>query len=139
MEEMRKTGFSVEPMGRRRHLVLDGSWKDNHTLRGGLNHIIQGGAGSQIKCNLSKMWKEKLTEGYTYPIYFLFSVHDEVVLAIHKEDMIDAIKRLHPAMTQQYANFALQFESSIAIGKNFGELTELGTKIDEEKIKALLV
>jgi DNA polymerase I-like protein with 3'-5' exonuclease and polymerase domains len=135
---IRTNGYSVEPMGRRRHVQLEGSWKDEHAIRGGINHVIQGGAGSQIKLIMGAIWKVALLDKLTQPAYFLFSVHDEVIFDIADCDMVEALKALHPVMTQQYANFGLQFESSIAIGKNFGELTELGTKIDEEKIKALL-
>jgi len=134
IELIRQRGYSVEPMGRRRHLVLENNWKDNHTLRGGLNHTIQGAASSQIKCILSEMWQRQLLEWYKHTVYFLFSVHDEVVWAVHKDDMLQAVKNLHPVMMRQYADFKLQFKSSIAIGKSFGELKELGSVVDEGKI-----
>ena len=134
MEFGKMNGFVTEPMGRRRHLVLENNYKDNHTLRAAINFGIQGGAGSQIKCALSKIWKDKVLEDRKHNAYFLFSVHDEIVFSLHKEDLIEVLRGIHSRMTQQYANFKLQFKSSIAIGKNFGELNEIGEEINEEKI-----
>lgn len=129
-------GYAVEPMGRRRHLRLDGSWKDKHELRGGLNHIIQGGAGSQLTLVLSKLWDRKVLE--RYHAYFLFSVYDEVNFSVAKSDVVEFIKEVHPIMVENYCNFPVEFESSIEIGPNFGELKSIGTQFDEAKIKELI-
>jgi len=129
-------GYAVEPTGRRRHLRLDGSWKDKHELRGALNHKIQGGAGTQVKLVLSKMWKRRILE--KYEAYFLFSVHDELGFSVKKSVAVEFIREFHPLMTENYCNFPIDFESSIEIGPNFSELTSIGTKFDEEKLKELL-
>jgi DNA polymerase I-like protein with 3'-5' exonuclease and polymerase domains len=129
-------GYAVEPTGRRRHLRLDGTWKDKHELRSALNHKIQGGAGTQVKLVLSKMWKRRILE--KYEAYFLFSVHDELNASVKKSDVIEFIREFHPLMTENYCGFPIDFESSIEIGPNFGELTSIGTKFDEEKLKELL-
>jgi DNA polymerase I-like protein with 3'-5' exonuclease and polymerase domains len=129
-------GYAVEPMGRRRHLRLDGSWKDNHELRGGLNHVIQGGAGSQLSAVLSKLWERRILERYNAT--FLFSVYDEINFSLDKIDAVEFIKEVHGVMTERYADFEIDFESSIEIGPNFGELKSIGTQFDAAKIKGLL-
>jgi DNA polymerase I-like protein with 3'-5' exonuclease and polymerase domains len=129
-------GYAVEPMGRRRHLRLDGSWKDNHELRGGLNHVIQGGAGSQLTAVLSKLWERRILERYNAT--FLFSVYDEINFSLDKADAVDFIKEVHGIMVEKYADFEINFESSIEIGANFGELKNIGVKFDEVKVRELL-
>jgi DNA polymerase I-like protein with 3'-5' exonuclease and polymerase domains len=128
--------YAVEPMGRRRHLRLDGSWKDNHELRGALNHVIQGGAGSQLTTVLGKLWERRVLERYNAT--FLFSVYDEINFSVDKVDAVEFIREVHGIMTEKYANFEIGFESSIEIGANFGNLKSIGTQFDEVKIKELL-
>jgi DNA polymerase I-like protein with 3'-5' exonuclease and polymerase domains len=128
--------YAVEPMGRRRHLRLDGSWKDSHELRGALNHVIQGGAGSQLTAVLSKLWDRRILEHYNAT--FLFSVYDEINFSVDKTDAVEFIREVHGVMTEKYADFEISFESSIEIGANFGELKNVGTKFDEVKVRELL-
>jgi len=136
MDKLREDGYAVESCGRRRHLLLNGDWRDEHELRSGLNHLIQGSSASQIKLVLKKVYQENLLEKYR--AFFLFSVHDEVVFSCYKGDVVNFLKEMHIIMKQQYCDFKLQFGSSIAIGPSFGELTEVGDFVDEEKINKLL-
>jgi len=135
-DQHRELGYAVEPMGRRKHLVLDGSWKDNHELRSALNFAIQGGAASQIKLILARIWKEKILE--KFEAYFLFPVHDEINFSVKRSQVLDFIKAVHPIMTMKYADFGIEIESSIEIGPNFGELKEIGNQVDEGKINEVL-
>ena len=129
-------GYAVEPMGRRRHLRLDGTWKDKHELRGAINHIIQGGAATQTKIAMAKIWQQRVLE--TFRAYFLFPVYDEMNFSCHRDDVIPFLKVAHPIMIANYAGFPLEFESVIKIGRSFGELKEIGNTIDEEKISQVL-
>lgn len=131
-----KLGYAVEPMGRRKHLVLDGTWRDKHELRSALNFVIQGGAASQIKLILGRIWKEKILE--KFEAYFLFPVHDEINFSVKKSQALEFIKEVHPIMTMPYADFGIEIRSSIEIGPNFGELVEIGSSIDEAKIMEVL-
>lgn len=137
-EEVVKLGYATEPMGRRRHGNFDGSWKDKHEARSLVNFIIQGGSASQIKLVLSKLWRDKTLDSFKHPCYFYFSVHDSVVFAVHKDDVLDAVKAIHPVMCQRYADFDLDFKSTIDIGPSFGETVEIGEEIEEEKILEVL-
>jgi len=123
-------------MGRRKHLVLDGTWRDKHELRSALNFVIQGGAASQIKLILGRIWKEKILE--KFEAYFLFPVHDEINFSVKKSQALEFIKEVHPIMTMPYADFGIEIRSSIEIGPNFGELVEIGSSIDEAKIMEVL-
>jgi len=129
-------GYAVEPMGRRRHLRLDGTWKDKHELRGAINHIIQGGAATQTKIAMSKIWQQGVLE--TFDAYFLFPVYDEMNFSVKRSQVVEFLKVAHPIMIANYAGFPLEFESVIKIGPNFGELVEIGSSIDEAKIMEVL-
>ena len=131
-ENLLNVGYAVEPMGRRRHLKLDGTWRDNHEVRGGVNHLIQGSAASQLKLIMRKVWENRILERYR--AYFLMGIHDEVVFSVHKLDVVAFLKEVHPLMSQQYADFEVPFKSSIAIGPNFYDLLELGEVLDEEAV-----
>lgn len=132
-EVHRKQGYAVTPYGRRRHIKH--TW-DEHELRGALNHIIQGAACEMLKKVLARIWREMVLE--VFPAYFLFSVYDEVCFSVRKDMVLPFIKTVHPIMTQQFVDFPIKFRSSIEIGKNYKELTEIGTEIDEEKILEVL-
>lgn len=129
-------GFAVEPMGRRRHLRLDGTWRDRHELRGSINHVIQGGSATQTKLAMARIWKEKVLEQFR--AYFAYPIYDELDFSVHRDDVIPFLHVVHPIMISNYAGFPLEFESVIKIGRSFGELKEIGNTVDEERIKGAL-
>ena len=129
-------GYSETPLGRRRHLRLDGSWKDNHEIRGGVNHEIQGGAAEQLKLILATIWEGEILDEFLAS--FLFSVYDEVNFSVPRIHVIPFVKRVHPIVTQPFCNFPVDFESSIEIGPDFGQLVKIGTTVDEAKIEEVL-
>jgi len=129
-------GYVTEPMGRRKHLVLENNWKDKHTLRSAVNYCIQSAAGSQVKLVLSELWKRKVFE--KYDAKFLFSVHDEIDISCAKDQAVEFIREVHPIMTQKYADYGIEIQSSIEIGSSFGDLIEVGTQFNEDAIKKVL-
>jgi DNA polymerase I-like protein with 3'-5' exonuclease and polymerase domains len=135
-EEVVKIGYSIEPCGRRRHGQFDGTWKDSHEARSLVNFVIQSGSSSQIKLILKKLWQENILDRYR--IFMYFTVHDSLVFSVHKDDMLNAIKEIHPIMCQRYCDFDLDFKSTIDIGPSFGETVEVGEEIEEEKILELI-
>lgn len=129
-------GYAVEPMGKRRHLRLDGTWKDKHELRSSINHIIQGGSATQTKIAMSKIWYSKILE--RYDAKFCFPVYDEIDVTAKREVMAPFLKELHGIMVENYAGFPVEFKSEIKIGKSFGQLKKVGTEPDEAKILAVI-
>jgi DNA polymerase I-like protein with 3'-5' exonuclease and polymerase domains len=138
LAEVVTAGRVREPMGRLRHGQFTNTWKDRHEARGLVNFIIQGGSASQIKTVLNRIWLEKLLDSTLHPCYFYFSVHDSVVFAVHKDDLLEFAKKVHPIMCQRYADFDVDFKSTIDVGPSFGETVEIGEEIDEEAINNLI-
>lgn len=135
-ERNRERGYTTTPMGRRRHIRLDGTWKDNHEIRSAGNQPIQGGAAEQIKLILKRLWQEEVYE--KFDAYFFGTVHDESNSCVRMSQVVEFAKYVHPIMIQHYADFTLEFDSSIEIGWNFGDLVEIGESVDVAKIEARL-
>ena len=131
-------GYAVCPIGRRRHLgyVLDGSWKDAHEIRAAGNHQIQAGSAAQVKLTLKRMWQQRLFE--RYDAFFAGTIHDQWDAIVRMSHVVEFLREAHAITVMPFADFELQFQSSIEIGWNFGDLTEIGVEFDEEKIKAHL-
>ncbi len=137
MEELnQERGYAVTPGGRRKHLVLDGTWRDAHTLRSAGNTPIQGGAAEQVKLIVGDLWKQRVFENLD--CFFAGTVHDEINANVRKDQVLDFIKIVHPIVCQRYMDFDIEFKSSIEIGPNFGKLVELGEEIDKDKINKVL-
>lgn len=127
-------GYAVTPMGRRRHVskVKGADWMLEHEARAGINHEIQGGSAEQVKLVLRELWEQKIFE--EFDAFFMGTVHDEINNIVRRDQVLDFIKAVHPIMMRNFCDFPVEFRSSIEIGPNFGQLTEIGTEIDEEAI-----
>jgi len=136
ISEAENLGYVTEPMGRRKHLVLEGNWKDKHTLRSSVNFKIQASAAAQVKLIIGEIWKQRILD--KFEAYFMFSVHDQIDFSVRKDQVIDFIRTVHPIVTQPFANYGVEIQSSIEIGKDFGSLIEIGVEFDEEKIGKVL-
>ena len=86
------------------------------------NVRIQGAAANQIKTVMSDIWDSGLLEETSFK--WLFCVHDELVFSSAPEDTTKVVEKVHRLMTKQFLTL-LPSESSIGIGKNFGQLIEL--------------
>jgi DNA polymerase I-like protein with 3'-5' exonuclease and polymerase domains/5'-3' exonuclease len=139
-EEMARTyGFVPIHGGTIRHLAPLVNSEDKYiaskAMRQAGNSRIQSAGGNQIKRIMSRIWDSNLLDDYDYQWYF--SVHDETVHSVSIEDAVAVIPILHGFMTEQFLD-VVPSASSIGIGKNFGELVELGETVDLDKIKATL-
>lgn len=105
-------------------------------LRQAGNSRIQSAGGNQIKRIMGRIWDSRLIEDYDYRWYF--SVHDETVHSFHKDHAVPVLRQLHQFMTEQFL-ITVPSASSIGIGRNFGDLNELGEVFDEEKIVQAVV
>lgn len=131
VEECRETGFALTPLGARKHIVLDGTWHDNHELRSALNSIIQGGAAEQIKRAMTKIWLKKITD--RFDCVFLFPCHDELLFSCHIDEVVPFCREIHAIMIEPYGGMDMPWESSVEIGWNYGQMFEF-SGFDAEKI-----
>lgn len=111
--------------GTRRHLASlvtsDDKWVASKALRQAGNARIQGAAANQIKTVMSNIWDSNLIE--TTSFKWLFCVHDEVVISSNAADTTEIIQTVHEFMIKPFLS-KLPSESSIGVGRNFGQLLE---------------
>lgn len=124
--------FAVTLMGARKHLIFEGTWKDEHEIRSGINFEIQSPAGEQIKQVQRKFWERQIFE--RYEAGYAMAVHDEVNGWVTKKDLVPFLREAHQIMLEKYSTMEVPIESSIEIGNNFGSLINIGTKFDAEKL-----
>ena len=127
-----RLGYADTMLGARKHLLLDGSWKDEGVLRSSTNFRIQSSAAEQMKVTASKFWDRRVFD--RYDAVFHFPVHDEMNFSVTEDDASGCIRECHEIMTEPYADMDLPVESSIEIGPNFGQLKELDTVFNEEQV-----
>lgn len=119
-----------------RDLVLsEDRYIASKAMRQAGNASIQSAGGNQIKRIMSRIWDSDLLDKYDYRWYF--SVHDESVHSVGRNDAIEVIKRLHGLMTEQFLD-VVPSVSSIGLGRSFGTLVEIGEVFDEDLLKAAL-
>lgn len=137
----KERGYSLTMLGARRHLNdglnSDNRWDQMKAERQAGNFEIQGSGGEMLKLAMSRMWQRGIFSG-KYRARFYAPIHDEVVFSCHRDDLIPVLKEVHPCMVAQYATMKIPLESSISIGPTFGTQIELGTSIDEDKVREAL-
>lgn len=122
--------------GTRRHLrpliLSEDSYTSSKALRQASNARIQGGGGNQIRTIMGRVWDSSLLE--QYDMRFYWPVHDELCFSVHRDHAVPVIKALHSMMCGQFLD-VLPSASSIGIGRNYGNLIEIGEVADEELIR----
>lgn len=99
------------------------------------NFMIQAAGGELAKAAMTRIWKSGILD--RFDCEFMFVVHDEVVLSVHKDQAAAVIKVVHEAVSQPYTDtFPVPFVGSISLGPNFGQQIELGEVFDADKIVA---
>lgn len=135
----RDTGLVPLIGGGVRHLASLINSTDNFTaakaVRQAGNARIQGSGGNQIKRVMTRIWDSDLIEKYDYR--WVMSVHDETIHSVSKEHALPVAKVLHGFMTEQFLE-TVPSVSSIGIGRNFGQLIEIGEEMDEVKFQEAL-
>jgi len=128
--EGRTKKYVTTKMGVRRHLTNLGNG-DNRDERQAVNFKIQGSSAEMTKLAMSRMWKAPLFE--KYDCQFIAPIHDEVVFSVEGSQAFDFICEVHKCMVQPYADMTVPIESSVSLGKNFGEQIECNlTRADIE-------
>ena len=114
-----------------RDSLLSDEWgcKDK-ALRQGPNFRIQGGSAEQTKLAMGRLWDAGIL--FDLDMSFFASIHDELVWSVSVEDCLASIRVVLNAMTQPYGNLPVPFLGSVAIGLNFGDMTECGDDAAED-------
>lgn len=125
--------------GTRRHLakqiMSDNGFESSKARRQGPNAAIQGAGANQMKMIMSDIWDSNLLDDYDYR--WMFPVHDETVHSIGKDDVAAVVPILHGIMTQKFLDI-VPSASSIGLGRNFGQLIEIGEVCDPAKLQGAL-
>lgn len=160
ISEAHAFGYTKTLMGARRHLwhkLTDpDKWVQAEAERQGVNFVIQGSAGEQIKlCGSAMATDYSLLTAFAayfadrvakalppckkYGAKVLFPVHDEFdVLVPINENTAACVLELHACMIQQYADMDIPLESELSIGTSFGNLTKIGKNPTVESIETFL-
>lgn len=119
-------GYVTLAGGTKRHLakliMSEDKWEASKALRQAGNARIQGAGANQVKTVMSKVWDSDLFE--TTSLKWKFPCHDEVTFAVHPSDATSTIEKVHQMMTAKFLE-TVPSESSIGVGLNYGQLTEL--------------
>ena len=123
--------------GSKRHLqsliTSDDRYTASKALRQAGNARIQAAGGNQLKRIMGRIWDSNLLDDYDYRWYF--SVHDETLHSIGRKDAVEVLGILHGFMCEQFLD-VVPSASSIGVGRNFGQLNELGEVFDPETLNA---
>lgn len=137
-----ETGYALDLKGFRRHLTealnSENRWEAAKAARQASNFAIQASGACQTLLSMSSMWAKGLFTSGKYDAKFYFPVHDECVASVHKDHAVEFIREFHACMTQPFAGMTIPIVSSIEVGRNFGDLIEIGDAFDEVKIQEAL-
>lgn len=138
-KEAGELGYTLTMLGARRHLQealsSDDKYEKLRAERQALNFKIQATAGEQLRLAMARVWNAGLCTG-KYDARFLFPIHDELCLSVHKDQAVEFIQEVHACMVAPYANMRIPMTSSIALGKDFSCSVEVGTVPSREAIEA---
>ena len=90
-----------------------------HAAREAVSTIIQGSMAEIVKVGMRKLW-EKIRDT---SVRMLLQVHDEIVLEVPKDLVMDVAKVVRDALT--YKELSLPFTITISVGPNWGQMEKL--------------
>lgn len=86
---------------------------------------------------MARIWQSNLLDDYDY--HWMFPVHDESVHAFKAEEAAEVLPILHSFMVEKFLK-TVPSESSVGIGKNYGQLIESEFRVyDPKRIEEVLV
>lgn len=140
VEQAKRDGYVRIMDGAVRHLReglnSPDSYEASKADRQAVNAIIQSSAASQSKQAIGDAWRRQLI--FKYDCEYLFLVHDECVWSVAAEDLVPWLLEMHAAMTRPFKGMWIPVKSSIGIGKNFGQLVEIGEEPQMSLVKSAL-
>ena len=132
-KQAEKFGWVPIAGGTKRHLAKllnsEDKYEASKALRQAGNARIQGAGANQLKTVMTSIWNSRLIEDYEYQ--WVFPVHDETCHIVGEKDVVEVTRILHGFMTAQFLDL-VESQSSIGVGRNYGQLTEIGEKFDAE-------
>ena len=102
--------------------MSEDKWEASKALRQAGNARIQGAGANQVKVVMGKVWDSGLLD--TTSMCWKFPCHDEITFTVGREDGVQIIEKVHQMMTANFLDY-VPSESSIGVGLNYGQLTEL--------------
>lgn len=128
-------GFSPGYFGRVRRLPYANmrdadQQKWSEAMRQAVNAPIQGGAADLTGMAMIKIYSE-LKAHPEWKAHLILTVHDSIILEVHKDSLNEVVKMCHRKMTEKFNNMEVPMEADIEIGPNWGDLVEIpADKID---------
>ena len=133
--QIRRQGYAETMLGARKHIAaLLHKLDADYVLRSALNFEIQGSGAEMLKLVLGRAEEAELIG--KYDCCFYFPVHDEPCWSVDAPDIINFCKDFHPMMIHKYADMKVPLESSLGIGPNFCDLTDVPWDGVEEFLKS---
>lgn len=127
--------------GTRRHLgpmlMSSNHYEKSKAARQGSNARIQSAGANQLKTVMTRIWDSDLLE--RFDMQWIAPVHDEIVFSVDAADAVEVVRVCHGFMVEQFLDNGVPSASSIGLGRNFGDLIEIGEVFDVEKIEHALV
>lgn len=140
MAEVQKTGKTYTVMGAVRHLRSELKSEDRYVSskapRQALSFRIQGSAAEQTKLAEGRMWTSDLLD--RFDCEYFGAVHDECVWSVAVEHLYDFIQACYGLMTAPYSTMSMPVGSSVSIGPDFGQQTELEGDFSLEHVNEVL-
>lgn len=131
-----KQGWVPIMGGNRRHLraaiLSHNNYEASKALRQASNARIQAAGGNQIRTVMTRIWDSNLLDDYDMRYYW--PLHDENIVSVARKDAVAVIQRLHGFMCEQFLD-VMPSASSIGIGRNYGDLIEIGEVADAQLIE----
>lgn len=140
MAEVQKTGKTYTVMGAVRHLRSALKSEDRYVSskapRQALSFRIQGSAAEQTKLAEGRMWASDVLD--RFDCEYFGAVHDECVWSVAIEDLHEFIGVVYALMTAPYSTMSMPVGSSVSVGPDFGQQTELEGDFSLEHVNEVL-
>ena len=140
--EARLNGYVTTMMGARRHLREALNSEDRFVKskaeRQSVNFKVQSSSAEMTKLAEGRMWQQGLEQRFDCEI--IGPCHDEVIVSIATEDLVEFLPVMHKCMVEPYGNMTVPVESSVAFGKSFGpaDQMEIGSVLTREIIESFV-
>ena len=136
----RNYGYVQTAYGNRKHLTADIRSNDNglrsRMERQAVNSVVQGTAADILKIVLADAHKTKLFQETGSSL--IAPVYDEIAASVPAKNAFEFCERLQDTMNITPPGHAIPMLAEVKIGKNWGEMHELGDRPSEATIAALL-
>lgn len=140
MEAVKSTGKVYTLLGAVRHLreqiMSSDRMVSSKAPRQVLSYRIQGSAAEQTKLAEGRIWSSSLLS--KFDCKYFGAVHDELVFSVYVPDLVEFIPVAYAQMTAPYATMTMPVRSSVSVGYDFGQQSELNGDFSKSNIyKAL--